>query len=117
MTKSQAKNKSLVQNLPRYITPIYNGRLKESKFSKRWKTALIIKQGKEGCKEVNKFRPISLLEIGGKVLEQVMINIINHYVYSNGYMNENQYGFRPHKSSIDAAMAIKNFVERGLERT
>ena len=45
-----------------------------------------------------------------------MINRINHHVYSNDYMNENQYGFRQQQSNIDAAMAIKNFVEQVLAR-
>ena len=35
-------------------------------------------------------------------------------MYSKGYVNENQFGFRPQKSTIDAAMAIKIFVEQGL---
>ena len=56
---------------------------------------------------MSKFRPISLLDIGGKVLEKILINRINHHVYTKGYMNENQSGFRPQKSTIDAAMAIK----------
>jgi hypothetical protein len=29
-------------------------------------------------------------------------------------MNNNQYGFTPQRSTIDAAMAVKNFVEKGL---
>ena len=29
-------------------------------------------------------------------------------------MTENQFGFRPQKSTIDAAMAIKDFVQQGL---
>jgi len=64
---------------------------------------------------VTKFRPICLLNTGGKVLEKIMINRINHHVYSRGYMNENKYGFRPQKCTIDAAMAIKDFVQQGLE--
>ena len=71
---------------------------------------------KEGSQEIKKFRPISLLDIGRKVLEKALINRINHHMYSNGYMNENQYGFRPQESTIDAAMAIKNFVEQHLAR-
>jgi hypothetical protein len=72
----------------------------------------IIKPGQEGSVDVSKFRPISLLDIGGKVLEKIMINRINHHVYSLGYMNENQFGFRPQKSTIDAAMAIKDCQTR-----
>jgi hypothetical protein len=111
--------KSLAENLPRYIKAIYNGCLKESKFPKRWKTALIlpiIKPAKEGSQEVNKFRPISLLDIGGEVLEKVLINRINHHVYSNGYMNENQYEFRPQKCTIDIDMEIKIFLQQSLAR-
>ena len=58
----------------------------------------IIKPEQEGSVEVSKFRPISLLDIGGKVLEKILINRINHHVFSRGYMNENQFGFRPQKN-------------------
>jgi len=44
----------------------------------------IIKTGQEGSEEVSKYRPISLLDTGGKVLEKIMINRINHHVYSRG---------------------------------
>jgi hypothetical protein len=109
--------KRLVEIVPRYITAIYNECLTKGTFPKRWKKAVIIpikKPGQEGSEEVSKFRPISLLDTGGKVLENIMINRINHHVYSRGYMNENQYRFRPQKSTIDAAMAIKDFIQQGL---
>jgi hypothetical protein len=34
----------------------------------------ITKPGKEGSDEVSKFRPIRLLDIGGKVLEKLLTN-------------------------------------------
>jgi hypothetical protein len=49
-----------------------------------------------------------------KVLEKVLINRINHYVYLNDYMNNNQYVFSPRRSTIEAAMVLKDFVEEGL---
>jgi len=104
--------------LPKYLTAIYNGCLKEGVFPKRWKKSKIIpivKPGKEGSDEVNKFRPISLFNSGGKVLEKLMIGRINHHVYSREYMRNNQYGFRPQKSTVDAPMAIKDFVKESLE--
>jgi hypothetical protein len=81
---------------------------------KRTQLIPIIKPGKENSEEVSKFRPISLLNIGGKVLEKVLINRINHYVYSNDYMNNKQYGFTPQRSTINAAVAVQDFVEEGL---
>ena len=68
---------------------------------KKTKIIPVAKQGKEGSDEVNKFRPISLLDSGGKVLEKLLINHINHHVYSRGYMSDNQFGFRPQKSTVD----------------
>jgi len=43
-----------------------------------------------------------------------MINRINDHVYTNDYINKNQYGFTPQLSSIDAAMAVKDLVEIGF---
>ena len=78
---------------------IYNSCLREGDFPKTWKKAKIIpivKSGKEGSDEVNKFHPISLLDSGGKLLEKLFINRINQLTYSRGHMNENQFGFRPY---------------------
>jgi len=65
-----------------FITAIYNGCLKQGIFPTKWKKAKlipIIKPGKENSYEVSKYHPISLLNIGGKVLEKLMINRINHH--------------------------------------
>ena len=97
---------------------IYNKCLKEVVFPRQWKTAKIIpivKPGKEVSDEASKSRPISLLASGGKVFEKLLINRINHHVYTRGHMNENQFGFRPQKSTVDAALAIKDFVQKSLE--
>jgi hypothetical protein len=68
---------------PNYITAIYNGRLRQGTFPTRWKRAKVIpviKPGKENSDNVSKFRPISLINAGGKFLEKVLINRINYHV-------------------------------------
>ena len=57
------------------------------------------------------YRPISILNVGGKVLEKLIINRINHHLYANECMSNNQYGFKPQASTIHAAMAVKDYVE------
>ena len=47
----------------------------------------IIKPWKEETDEESKFRPINLVDIGGKVLEKTLINRLNHHVYSRGHQN------------------------------
>jgi len=45
--------------------------------------------------EPSKYRPISLLNIGGKVLEKLLINRINHHMYKNALLIDSKYGFKP----------------------
>jgi len=83
---------SLVEILTKYTTAIYNGCLRSGTFATRWKKAKVLpitKPGNESSDEVSKFHPISLLDIGGKVLEKVLTNRINHHVFSQGFMDEN----------------------------
>jgi len=63
----------------------------------------------------SKYRPISLLNIGGKVLEKLLINRINHHMYKNNLMTDIQFGVMPQKSTTDAAMEAKKFIEPVLE--
>jgi len=104
---------------PKSITAMYNGCLRQGVFPKRWKNAKIIpisKPGKENSEEASKYRPISLINIGGKVLEKALINRINYHVYSTDYLNHNQYGFTPQTSTIDAIKAATEFIEEGFSR-
>jgi len=109
--------KSTFEIFPSYITALYNGCLRRGVFATRWKRAKLItirKPGKENSKDISKFHPISLLNIGRKVLEKVLINRINHHVFSHDLMNNSQYGSTPQRGTIDTAMVMKNFVEKGL---
>jgi len=109
--------KSAFEVLPRYITAMYNCCLRRGVFPKRWKIAKlipIVKPRRENSDDVSKFRPISLLNTGGKVLEKLLINRINHHVFTDDIMNKNQFGFTPQRSTTNAAMAVKRFIEEGL---
>ena len=102
---------------PKSITAMHNGCLRQGVFPKGWKTAKIIpitKPGKHNSVDASKYRPISLLNIGGKVLEKALINRINYHVYSTDYLNHNQYVFTPQTSTIDVIMAVTEFIEEGL---
>lgn len=84
--------KSVYQILPKFTTAMYNGCLREGVFPQIWKMAKIIpitKPGKEDSYEVSKYRPISLLNVAGKVLEKATINRINHHAHINDFLHEN----------------------------
>ena len=109
----------IFKRFPTFITEIYNESLRKGQFHKQWKRSIIIpivKPGKEGSMDVTEYRPISLLNIDGKVLEKLLIDRINHHVFSSCLLNENQYGFFPQESTIDAALAAKDFVQGNLQQ-
>jgi len=102
---------------PKSMTALYNSCLKNGVFPDRWKKAKIIpimKPGAQNSKDVTKYRQISLLNIGGKILEKLLINRINHHIYSTEFLNKNQYGFIPQTSTINMIMAVKEFVQEGV---
>jgi len=39
-----------------------------------------------------------------------------HHVYSNNLLNYNQFGFTPKNSVIDAALAVKEYLEEGMSQ-
>jgi len=39
-----------------------------------------------------------------------------HHLYKREYLNEHQYGFTSQKSTVDAAMEVKQYIEPHLER-
>jgi hypothetical protein len=83
--------KSVFEIFPEYVTAMYNSCLNRGIFPKRWKTAKmipIVKPGKEVSDEPSKFHPINLLNVGGKVLEKLLINRINHQINSQTLMSE-----------------------------
>jgi hypothetical protein len=101
------------KRFPTFLAGLYNECLRKCYLPKQWKHSIIIpiiKPGKEGSTELTKYRPSSLLNVGGKVLEKLLIDRINHHVFSNSLLNGNQYGFVPQKSTINAALAVKSFI-------
>jgi hypothetical protein len=74
----------------------------------------ITKPEKENSTEVSKFRPITLINAAGKVLEKLQMKRILHNIYSNNLMNPNQYGFTPKRNATNAALAIKEYIKKGM---
>ena len=106
------------RNFPKYMTAIYNCCLTRGHFPNQWKRAKmipIVKPGKQERTKVTKYCPISLLNIGGKVLEKLLINRIMHHFHTRNLLNDNQFGFTPQKSTTDAVMALEQYVYEGFK--
>ena len=111
--------KLIFKAIPKTITSIYNECLRTRSFPANWKIVKvlpIIKPGKEESGDLSKYRPISLLNTEGKVLEKLLIQRIMHHVYTTEALNKNQYGFTPQKSTVDAAMEVRQYIEPHIEK-
>jgi len=107
------------RSFPSFRTEVYNKCLTEGSFPRQWKksnTVPIVKPGKEDNRDASKYRPISLLNVAGKVLDRLMIDRIMHHVHSSAGLNRNQYGAIPQRGTVDAAMAVKEIIEENLKR-
>ena len=76
----------------------------------------IVKSGKDDNRDASKNRPISRLNVAGKLLDKLMIDRIMHHVHSSADLNSNQYGFIPQRETVDAAMAVKEIIEENLKK-
>jgi len=53
----------------------------------------VIKPANEFSLNPSKYRTISLLNMGGKILDKLLINRIHYHLYNNELLTKSQYGF------------------------
>ncbi|ROT62222.1 putative RNA-directed DNA polymerase from transposon X-element [Penaeus vannamei] len=104
-------NKTIIEHLPptmiRKLRHIFNACLATGYFPDKFKHAtitLIAKSGKS-AHEVGNYRPISLLEVPGKLLERLITRRLITHLENNNKHNSRQYGFRPHRRT-ESAIAL-----------
>lgn len=81
-----------------------------------FKTATVCPIYKTGDKSLpTNYRPISLLSSLSKILEKLTNNRLTKYAEKNGYFNDNQFGFRSHRSTDDAVLNLTNKITAYLD--
>lgn len=105
-------NKMILQKIPKNmlknLTHIYNAALSAGIFPDKFKEALlklIPKAGKTNTLVLN-YRPISLLEVVGKVFEKIINNRLRNYLEDNNMNNPRQQSFRRHRGTATAIALI-----------
>ena len=63
----------------------------------------------------NNYRPISLLPVLSKVVENVICSQLNNFVITNDLFFDNQYGFRPGYSTEYAAIEITDRILTAMD--
>ena len=105
-------NKTILAHLPdaaiQRLTNIYNSTLSAGYFPDKWKHAIIRLIPKAGqlSYEPQQYRPISLLEVPGKILERIINTRLKSHLEFHNMYNEYQLGFRSGRGTIHALALI-----------
>ena len=88
----------------KYLTTIFNACISSGYFPKKFKHAIMvfIPKPEKNLKYPVNYRPISLLEAPGKVLERLIIERFIWYLEDNDLYDENQYGYRSQRGAQQA---------------
>jgi hypothetical protein len=95
------------------LTHLFACSISSCSLPEKWKQAVIVPIPKVSNPSVSDFRPISLLSIPSKMLETTILSSVKKALIST--FGNNQYGFRPGSSTLDAHLAIHDEVTRQLD--
>ena len=100
----------LAPSISPFLCEVFNSCLNFGLFPDCLKNAKVISIFKEGEEsDPSNYRPISLLPVVSKVFEKIIFNRIIFFLNKENVLNENQFGFRQNRSTIEALRElIKN---------
>jgi hypothetical protein len=101
----------------KYLTQLFNAALLLGYFPAQWKVAQIILLLKPGKlpHELTSYRPISLLPIVSKVLENILLKRLLPLVDKNCLIPAYQFGFRKRHSTIEQTHRVVQRIHKALE--
>lgn len=110
--------RNVLLNLPQMgidkLLHIYNASLSAGYFPddlKKTKMIFIPKEGKDK-KDIINYRPISLLEITGKLFEKILNNRLLTFLENHNILNVRQHGFRRNRGTHTALAIITDTIAR-----
>ena len=83
-----------------------------------WASGNIVPLRKAGGKSqcANDYRPICLMSVMGKLMESVLHARLSGYLERTHALHDAQYGFRPERSTVDAAFVLAEVIAAVRER-
>ena len=98
------------------FSDICNTSFKEGIFPEKNKFAKVIPTLKKGStKDVNNYRPISLLSTFSKIMEKLMINRLNNFLELHSIIYPNQFGFRAGHSTTHSLISIVETINKTID--
>ena len=98
------------------LSKLFSNSLTSGKFPESWKEANVTPiYKKDDPSLVNNYRPISLLNILGKVMERCVFKHVYNYLQSNSIISQLQSGFQPRDSTINQLLDVSNQFGKALD--
>ena len=98
------------------LSNIFNKSFSTACFPDMQKIARVVPLPKEGnTEDVNNWRPISNLPLLSKIIERAFYDQLYNYFEQKKLLNDNQFGFRRGKSTVQALMKNLEIVYRDLD--
>lgn len=89
---------------------------KECKLPRGWECAQIVPIYKDGDRgEVGNYRGIALLDVGYKILTNIMAERLNKWVEEEGIIRESQAGFRKGRGTRDHIFVLNTLINKQLK--
>ncbi|CEJ62645.1 Putative Reverse transcriptase [Penicillium brasilianum] len=107
--------KHLWQALKQLITRIFTVSVKLGHHPRRWRVAKMVvlrKPGKPDYSTPGAYRPISLLNTLGKLLETVIARRLSYLAEKHGLLPNTQFGGRPGRTTEQALLVLANAIDR-----
>ncbi|KAI2756346.1 hypothetical protein DTO006G1_7986 [Penicillium roqueforti] len=107
--------KHLWRYLKQFITGIFTASINLGYHPERWRRARIVvlrKPGKPDYSAPGAYRPISLLNTLGKLLEAVMARRLSYLAENHGLLPDTQFGGRPGRTTEQALLILSNTIDR-----
>jgi ribonuclease HI len=97
------------------ITRMFNASVNLGYHPKQWRSAKIVvlrKPGKPDYSIPGAYRPISLLNTLGKLLEAVIAKRLSHLAEKHGLLPDTQFGGRPGRTTEQALLVLSNAIDQ-----
>lgn len=106
--------KQLVISKPEYVLKTYNKLAAKGEFPKIWKRSrlLLLRKGNKPMENPSSYRPICLLDVEGKLYEQLILIRLKEEIARTGDLAENQFGFREGRQTVHAIKEVLDSAEK-----
>lgn len=101
------------------VTSIFTASIDLGHYPQRWKAAKIVvlrKPGKSDYTSPSAYRPISLLNTLGKLLEAVVARRLSYYAEKYKLLPDTQFGGRPGRTTEQALLVLANAIDQAWLR-